>query len=92
MTTYTGPAVLLVSDGRQFDTEADLTKDSSGSWRGTLTFHDQALVPALLNIDDGHVLVDGQPGEFIRPDRSDWTVNSGSSFVIRILGSGDAPF
>ncbi|MFJ4974223.1 hypothetical protein ACIP6X_02530 [Streptomyces coeruleorubidus] len=92
MTTYKGAAVLLITDGRQFDTDADLTKDSSGSWRGTLTFHDQALMPVLLNVDDGHVLVDGQPGEFIRPDRSDWTINSGSPFIIRILGSGDAPF
>jgi hypothetical protein len=92
MSTYKGSAVLLVNDGRQFDTTADLAKDSAGSWHGTLTFHDQALVPVLLNIDDGHVLVDGQPGEFIRPNRSDWTINDGSPFIIRILGSGDAPF
>jgi len=92
MTTYSGPAVLLVDDGRQFDTTADLAKDSSGSWRGTLTFHDQALVPVLLNIDEGHLLVDGRPGEFIRPDRSDWTVNSRGPFIMRILGSGEAPF
>jgi hypothetical protein len=92
MTTYKGAAVLLIDDGRQFDTEADLTKDSSGTWRGTLTFHDQSLVPVLLNVDDGHLLVGGRPGEFIRPDRSDWTINSGNPFVIRILGSGEAPF
>ena len=92
MSNYNGAAVLLVNDGRQFDTTADLDKDSSGTWRGTLTFRDQSLVPVLLNVDDGHVLVDGRPGEFIRPDRSDWTINSGSPFVIRILGSGDAPF
>lgn len=92
MTTYQGTAVLLINDGRQFDTAADLTKDSSGSWRGTLTFRDESLVPVLLNVDDGHLLVDGRPGEFIRPDRSDWTVNSGSPFIIRILGSGEAPF
>ena len=92
MTTYNGPAVLLLEDGRQFDTAAVLTKDPSGTWRGTLTFHDQALVPVLLNVDDGHLLIDGKPGEFIRPDRSDWTINSGSPFVIRILGSGEAPF
>jgi len=92
MTTYQGPAVLLLDDGRQFGTEADLTKDSSGSWRGTLTFRDQALVPVLLSIEDGHVLVDGRPGEFIRPDRSDWTINNGNPFIMRILGSGEAPF
>lgn len=92
MTTYAGPAVLLIDDGRQFDTAADLTKDSSGTWHGTLTFHGQDLVPVLLNVQDGHVLVDGRPGEFVRPDRSDWTINSGSPFVIRILGSGEAPF
>lgn len=92
MTTYTGPAVLLVDDGRQFDTAATLAKDSTGTWQGTLTFHDQTLVPMLLNVDDGHLLVDGRPGEFIRPDRSDWTINGGSPFIIRILGSGEAPF
>jgi hypothetical protein len=37
MNTYKGAAVLLINDGRQFDTEADLSKDSSGTWRGTLT-------------------------------------------------------
>ena len=92
MNTYQGAAVLLIGDGRQFDTTANLTKDSSGSWRGTLTFHDQALVPVLVNVDDGHVLVDGRPGEFIRPDRSDWTITPGRPFIIRILGCGDAPF
>lgn len=92
MTTYKGPAALLVDDGRQFDAAADLTKDSSGSWRGTLTFHDQSLFPVLLNVDEGHLLVDGRPGEFIRPDRSDWTINSGSPFAMRIPGSGEAPF
>ncbi|MFF4346833.1 hypothetical protein [Streptomyces sp. NPDC001530] len=92
MTTYAGAAVLLIGDGRQFDTAANLAKDSSGTWQGTLTFHDQTLVPVLLNVRDGHVLVDGRPGEFIRPDTSDWTFNGGSPFVIRILGSGEAPF
>lgn len=92
MTTYNGPAVLLINDGRQFDTAANLAKDSSGTWQGTLTFRDQELVPVLLNVDDGHVLVDGRPGEFIRPDRADWTVNDGNPFIIRILGNGDAPF
>lgn len=92
MNDYTGTAVLLLGDGRQFDTIADLTKESSDSWRGTLTFHDQGLVPVLVNVDDGHILVDGQPGEFIRPDRSDWTSNGGHPFVIRILGSGEPPF
>ncbi|WP_405673300.1 hypothetical protein [Streptomyces sp. NBC_01530] len=92
MTTYQGRAVLLVDDGRQFYTTADLAKDAAGTWQGTLAFHDEALVPVLLNVDSGHVLVDGRPGEFIRPDRSDWTVNGGSPFVIRVLGSGEAPF
>jgi hypothetical protein len=92
MNTYKGAAVLLINDGRQFDTEVDLSKDSSGTWRGTLTFRDQDLVPMLLNLDDGHLLVDGRPGEFIRPDRSDWTINGGRPFIVRILGSGEPPF
>jgi hypothetical protein len=92
MNTYKGAAVLLINDGRQFETEAHLSKDSSGTWRGTLTFHDQDLVPMLLSVEDGHLLVEGRPGEFIRPDRSDWTVNHGSPFIVRILGSGEPPF
>jgi hypothetical protein len=86
MTTYNGPAVLLLDDGRQFDTTADLAKDARGSWRGTLTFHDESLFPVLLNADEGHVLVDGRPGEFIRPDRNDWTINNGSPFIMQIPG------
>lgn len=92
MTTYTGAALLLIEDGRRFDAEANLTKASSGDWRGTLTFRDEALVPVLLNVRDGHVLVDGRPGEFVRPDTSDWTATAGGPFVMRILGSGEAPF
>ncbi|WP_405747884.1 hypothetical protein [Streptomyces canus] len=92
MTTYKGDATLLIEDGRKFDTEADLTKDSSGSWRGTLTFRDATLFRALLNVGDGHLLVGGKVGEFIRPDTSDWTANSAGPGVMRILGSGEAPF
>lgn len=92
MTTYKGLAVLLIDDGRQFDTAVDLSKDSSGSWHGTLTFNDERLVPVLVNVRDGHVLVDGRPGEFVRPDTSDWTASAGGPFIMRILGSGGAPF
>lgn len=92
MTTYKGPAVLLVENGRRFDATADLASAPSGDWRGTLTFHDESLVPALLNVQDGHVLINGRPGEFVRPDTSDWTATAGGPFVMRILGSGDAPF
>ncbi|CAM5604809.1 hypothetical protein [Streptomyces coeruleorubidus] len=92
MTTYKGDATLLVEDGRKFDAEADLTKDSSGSWRGTLTFRDTTLFRALLNISDGHLLIGGKTGEFIRPDTSDWTANPAGPRVMRILGSGEAPF
>ncbi|MGW0578590.1 hypothetical protein ACWD25_22075 [Streptomyces sp. NPDC002920] len=92
MTTYKGPAVLLVEDGSKFDTEAHLTKDSAGTWQGTLTFRDATLFRALLNVSDGHLLVSGQPGEFIRPDTSDWTASPNGPRVMRILGSGPAPF
>lgn len=92
MTTYQGAAVLLAEDGRKFDAVAELTKAPSGDWRGTLTFHDVPLIPVLLNIRDGHVTVDGSPGEFVRPDTSDWTASAGGPFVMRILGSGNAPF
>ncbi|MCX5097587.1 hypothetical protein OOK36_55115 [Streptomyces sp. NBC_00365] len=92
MNTYKGKAVLLVEDGRKFDAVADLTKDQSRGWRGTLTFHDVPLIPVLLNVRNGHVLIDGPAGEFVRPNTSDWTPTSGGPLVMRILGSGDAPF
>lgn len=92
MTTYKGPAVLLVEDGTKFQAEADLATDTAGSWHGTLTFHDATLFRALLNVTDGHVLVNDQPGEFVRPDISDWAANPNGPRVMRILGSGPAPF
>ncbi|MPY47181.1 hypothetical protein [Streptomyces acidicola] len=92
MTTYKGDAILLAEDGREFETEAELTKDSSGSWRGTLTFRDVTLFRALLNISDGHLLIDRKTGEFVRPDTSDWTASPAGPQVMRILGSGEAPF
>jgi hypothetical protein len=92
MTTHKGPAVLLAEDGRKFDAAADLTSTPSGDWRGTLTFHDESLIPVLLNVRDGHALINGKRGEFVRPDTSDWTISAGGPFVMRILGSGDAPF
>ncbi|MCI3155553.1 hypothetical protein ELQ39_28180 [Streptomyces sp. GB4-14] len=92
MNTYSGPAVLLVEDGSKFDTEAELSKDASGSWSGTLTLRDATLFRTLLNVTDGHLLVNGQPGEFIRPDTSDWVANLDGPRVMRILGSGPAPF
>ncbi|MFE2297903.1 hypothetical protein ACFXAW_06875 [Streptomyces sp. NPDC059445] len=92
MTTYKGPAVLLVEDGSKFDTEASLSKDAAGSWSGTLAFRDSTLFRTLLNVTDGHLLVSGQPGEFIRPDTSDWTSSPNGPGLMRILGSGPAPF
>lgn len=92
MTTYKGPATLLLEDGRRFDADADLTSSPTGDWRGTLIFRDPTLSRALLNVSDGHLLVGGQPGEFVRPDTSDWTASAGGPFVMRILGSGPAPF
>lgn len=92
MTTYKGPAVLLLEDGSKFDAEADLTSAPSGDWRGTLTFHDVPPPRALLNVRDGHVLINGNPGEFVRPDASDWTATASGPLRITILGSGVAPF
>ncbi|MGV9588310.1 hypothetical protein [Streptomyces tendae] len=92
MTTYQGPATLLVEDGRKFEADANLTKDQSGGWRGTLTFHDVPLIPVLLNVRDGHVLVGNQTGEFVRQNTSDWTATAGGPLTITILGSGPAPF
>ncbi|RRQ81580.1 hypothetical protein [Streptomyces griseofuscus] len=92
MTTHNGAAVLLIEDGREFDAEAHLAKDQAGNWGGTLTFHDVPLIPVLLNVRDGHVLVDGNPGEFVRQDTSDWTATAGGPLTVRITGSGQAPF
>lgn len=92
MNNYQGKAVLLAEDGRKFDTDAALTADQSGDWRGTLTFHDATLVRPLLNITDGYVLVNGTPGEFVRTNASDWIANPTGPFTMHILGSGPAPF
>jgi len=93
MTNYTGPAVLLAEDGRKFDADANLTADpATGDWRGTLTFRDTPLIPELLNIRDGHILVNDNPGEFVRQDTSDWVASAGGPLTIRIWGSGAPPF
>jgi len=92
MTTYSGPVVLLLEDGSKYDAQANLTAAPSGDWRGTLTFHDVPLIPVLLNVRDGHILVAGKPGEFVRQDASDWTATAGGPLRITILGSGEAPF
>jgi hypothetical protein len=93
MTNYTGTAILLAEDGSKYDAEAKFTADpATGDWGGTLTFHHMSLIPELLNIRDGHVLVNGNPGEFVRQDTSDWTATAGGPLTIRIWGSGAAPF
>lgn len=92
MTTYKGAALLLIGDGRQFTAEADLSKDSSGTWRGILAFADEEHVPVLLNVREGQVRIDGRDGAFVRPDTSDWAATPRGPFRMRIEGNGDAPF
>ncbi|MFE4818651.1 hypothetical protein ACFRFU_19890 [Streptomyces sp. NPDC056704] len=92
MTTYKGAALLLIDDGRQFTGEADLSKDASGTWCGVLAFAGEEHVPALLNVREGRVRIDGRDGAFVRPDISDWAASPRGPFRMRIEGNGDAPF
>jgi hypothetical protein len=93
MTTHKGPAVLLLADGRQFTAAADLSKDDSGSWRGTLTFPTEARTPELINLREGWVRINERDGAFVRSESSSaWAANPVGTFRIRIEGNGDAPF
>ncbi|MER5903053.1 hypothetical protein ABT150_23590 [Streptomyces mirabilis] len=92
MSTYKGRATLWLPDGRQLDANADLSKDTVGSWRGTLAFHDEEHIPVLVNVRDGVLHVGENYGDFVRPDTSDWAATPRGPFRMRIEGNGDAPF
>ncbi|MEU0344620.1 hypothetical protein ABZ092_38210 [Streptomyces bobili] len=84
--------MLLLGDGREMDTAADLSKDETGTWSGTLTFPAEGRTPELLNIAEGRIKIGGSEAAFVRPDTSDWTDAPGGHFVIRVQGSGAPPF
>lgn len=92
MTTYKGAATMWLADGRQFPALADLSKDSTSTWRGTLVFAGMDDFPVLVNVQEGALHVGSSYGEFVRPDTSDWIVSPRGPFVMRIEGNGDAPF
>ncbi|MER6492741.1 hypothetical protein [Streptomyces griseorubiginosus] len=92
MNTHRGTAVLLLEDGTELAAEASLSKDSAGTWSGTLAFPAAAKTPALLNVADGTLRVGEREGKFVRPDTSDWIGSPVDKVRIRIDGNGDAPF
>ncbi|MFI6495026.1 hypothetical protein [Streptomyces sp. NPDC050564] len=70
MTAYKGEAVLWLGDGRQFVASADLSKDQTGTWSGTLTLADDEHLPVYVNVREGALHIGGSYGEFVRPDTS----------------------
>jgi hypothetical protein len=92
MNTHKGTALLLLDDGRQVATGADLSKDDAGTWSGTLTFPAEAKTPGLLNLTEGALRIGDRDGKFIRPDTADWIGSPAAQIRIRIEGNGDAPF
>jgi len=92
MTTHRGTTVLLLDGGRELAAAANLSKDSTGSWFGTLTFPASVRTPELLNLRHGQLRVDGREGKFDRQDTADWLDSPNGQFRIKILGNGDAPF
>jgi hypothetical protein len=92
MTTYKGTALLLLDVDTQLAAGADLSKDASGTWRGTLTFPAEGRTLELMNLVTGTLRISGRDGAFVRPDTSDWVASPAGQFQIRIDGNGDAPF
>jgi hypothetical protein len=92
MNTYKGTVLLLLDVDTQLATGADLSKDASGTWSGTLTFPAAARTPELMNLVTGTLRISERDGAFVRPDTSDWINSPIGQFRIRIEGNGDAPF
>lgn len=93
MNRYTGSALLLLEDAREVATAADLTKDASGTWHGTLTFAVTATTTDLINLREGRLRIDRSEGKFVRSEStSGWAFNPTAPLRIRIEGNGDAPF
>ncbi|MGW2048521.1 hypothetical protein ACWCPF_25565 [Streptomyces sp. NPDC001858] len=94
MSTYTGPAALILDNGRELPVTASLTQVAVGrrtSWSGTLTVPDQSKPIEMVNLQQGTLRTDRGQGDFIRPDISDWLDSPAGQFRIRIEGNGDAP-
>jgi hypothetical protein len=92
MNEHLGVVLLCYDDGRILNADADLIKDASGTWSGTLSFPVNAGTGELLKLVEGSIQIGNRVGRFVRPDVSDWFDSPDSEFQIRILGNGYAPF
>jgi hypothetical protein len=92
MNTYMGSALLILDVDTQLATRAALSKDASGTWRGTLTFSAEGRTPELMNLVTGTLRISNRAGDFVRPNTSDWVGSPAGQFRIEIEGNGDAPF
>jgi hypothetical protein len=92
MNTYKGAALLILDVDTQLATGADLSKNASGTWRGTLTFPAEGRTPELMNLATGTLRISGRDGDFVRTNASDWLDSPVGQFRIRIDGNGAAPF
>jgi hypothetical protein len=92
MNTYKGTSLLILDVDTLLPVGADLSKDASDTWSGTLTFPAEARTPELMNLATGALRISGRDGAFVRPDTSDWVGSPAGPFQIRIEGNGDAPF
>ena len=93
MDNHLGDAVLYLADGRLLSVNADLSKDGSGTWGGTLFASlGAAATSDLSDLTEGTLLIGNRTGAFIRPDTSDWIDSPAGEFMLCIEGNGDAPF
>lgn len=89
MNTHNGTAVLLLNGGLQVVATAHLRKDGA-AWRGTLTVPPHARTPALLNLQEGTLRINGADGTFVKTN-AQMSLPS-EEFRMEIEGTGDAPF
>ncbi|WP_318201021.1 hypothetical protein [Streptomyces sp. SCL15-4] len=93
MNNHLGDAVLCLDDGRLLSVNADLSKDGSGTWGGTLfATIGAAATSDLANLTEGTLLIGNRTGAFVRRDTSDWIDSPDGEFRLCIEGNGDAPF
>jgi hypothetical protein len=95
MSSYQGPAVIVLDTGQEFDVTANLISSPDRlrtSWQGTLSVPDVSKPIELMNLSQGTLRVGEREGAFVRPDISDWLSSPNGRFQITVLGNGDEPF